>query len=244
MPERTPNGSPIYRHAPRAAGWVPPAQTIGMEEVVGHMTRHFSTPASVYHEIVSDLVHIDVHVIPPGNGRDYWTLFTTGMSDLPMAVPAGMDEFRFAELVLFLPEWWKFEGLSMVPPPQDLERWYWPLRWLKRLARLPHEHVSWLGLGHTVPNGDPPKPFFSDTQLCCWLLLPPVGMGEVVGEVAMKDGRTVHLYVLYGITQDELNLKLEQGTEALLDPFDRAGMSAVLDPSRKSSIRKKWFGIF
>ena len=34
------------------------------------------------------------------------------------------------------------------------ERWYWPVRQLKYLARLPHKHATWLGFGHTIPNGD------------------------------------------------------------------------------------------
>ena len=38
-------------------------------------------------EIVPDSVSITVHVVPPTPGRDEITLFTTGMSDLPMNVP-------------------------------------------------------------------------------------------------------------------------------------------------------------
>ena len=36
---------------------------------------------SVFHELVSDIVHIDVNIIPSDNGRDYYVLWTSGMSD-------------------------------------------------------------------------------------------------------------------------------------------------------------------
>jgi hypothetical protein len=175
----SPGGSQVYQYdKPASEGWSAPAQSRRLESLQQHFDRFFGEGDSVFHEIVSDLVHIDVHMIAPRPERDWWTLYTTGMSDRPMTVPWGAAEKRFAELILALPPGWKIDSLKATPAPEDLERWYWPFRWIKTLARFPHEYRTWLGPGHTIPNGDPPKPFAPTTRMCGWLLLPPVNVDE------------------------------------------------------------------
>ena len=242
--EPTPGGSVILRHQGREREWQPPAESKGLEEIERHVAHYFGEPATVFHEVVSDLVHLDVHVIPPGPEREHWTLFTTGMSDLPMTTPEAAAAFKHAELMIFLPADWRIDLLQSTPPPKDLERWYWPIRWLKQLARLPHDHDTWLGMGHTIPNGDPPAAFAPGTELCCWLLLPPVSVAEEAREIAVSDGRTVHLLVLHALYSPEVAMKLAKGTDALLEAFGRANVSEVLTLDRPPTTRRKLFGIF
>jgi hypothetical protein len=83
-----------------------------------------------------------------------------------------------------------------------------------------------------VPNGDPPEPLAEATGLCAWLILPLLGTSN---ELQLNGGTTMDLYALHAIHRDELELKLSQGTDALLDRFDRARLSEVLDPSRPST---------
>jgi hypothetical protein len=243
-PEVSPGGSEILRHEARERDWTAPPAVSGMEEIEQHFTTFFGEPTNVFHEIISDLVHLDVHVIPPSPERDCWTLFTTGMSDLPMTVPEGAEDFRFAELVLMLPREWKLDMLRVTPPPEDLDRWYWPIRWLKQLARLPHEYQTWLGFGHTVPNGDPPQPLSPETKMCGWFLVPPISVPEEGRSVVLADGRTVHFYCLHCLHIEEMNLKLNRGSDALLDAFDQAGIGEILQLERRSAVRQKLFGLF
>src|SRR5262249_55781013 len=102
-----------------------------------------------------------------------------------------------------------------------------------------HEHQTWLGMGHTIPNGDPAKPFAPGTELCAWLLLPPVRVPNEAQEVALADGRRVHLYVLHALFLDELSLKLSKGTNALLDAFSRVDKPETLIVDRPTTSRKK-----
>ena len=89
-----------------------------LEEMTEYIDRIFPCRKEepfVFHEILSDIVHIDVNIIPPDNGRDYYVLWTSGMSDLPMTLPDGdydKKEYERAELFLFLPKDWKFAEIG------------------------------------------------------------------------------------------------------------------------------------
>jgi len=236
--EISPGGSTIHRHQAKDREWTAPAHADGMDEIEQHIARHFGKAENVFHELISDLVHIDLHFIAPRPERNWWTIFTTGMSALPMTIPDGApEEFRFAELVLQLPPEWKLDEASL----KD-ERWWWPLRWMKQLARLPHEYQTWLGVHHTVPNGDPAQPFSAETRLCSWILYPVRGHHAAL--VKLSDGRAVQLLAMHALHLEEMSFKLNQGSNALLDLMDERGLSEVLDVSRKSLVRKKLFGLF
>ncbi len=236
---RSPGGSDILRHQPQERDIEAPVETAGTDEIEQHFARVFGEPENVFHELVSDMVHIDVHIIPPRPERNHWTLFTTGMSALPMTVPEHIEDaeqFAFAELMLTLPASWKVGNND--------DRWFWPLQWLKRMARLPHEYNTWLGALHTIPNGDPPKPFSPETKLCCWMLLPPIGVEEADQRITLKDGRVVNIYCLLPLHIEEVNLKLNKGAEALIEALDAAGVDEVIEIKRPPAVRKKLFGLF
>ena len=89
--------------------WTPPAQSgVYLDEIQAHIDKIYPCKEKepyVYHEIASDIVHIDVNVIPPEGERDYYVLWTSGMSDLPMDLPDGSrnpKEYNRPELALFL----------------------------------------------------------------------------------------------------------------------------------------------
>ena len=105
----------------------------------------------VYHEILSDLVHIDVHVLRGPREEDGTILYTTGMSDLPMSLPeeiADREDLKYAELYMLLPGDWDLGKAGSNPKDLPYER-FWPIQMLKFLARFPHEYKTWLGWGHT-----------------------------------------------------------------------------------------------
>jgi len=241
--ERSASGTPILRHAVGESGGTPPAEQTLASEIESHFEKHFGPVAIVFHEIVSDLIHLDVHVIRPGPERNCWTLFTTGMSALPMTPPPGAEDKQWAELLISLPPEWELDLLKGTPASNEDERGYWPVRWLKALACLPHEYETWLATGHTIPSGDPPQPFAPETKLCCWLLLPPVSVPAEARRIGLSDGRTVDLFALNALHLEELTLKLNKGLDALLDAFDRHQVSEVLAVDRPPAARRKLLGL-
>jgi hypothetical protein len=208
--ERSESGSPIYRHEPSQKGFVP---AIGDSETIGrvekHIEEHIGKPDMVWHELVSHLVHVDIHMVNPTPERNYYTLITSGMSDQPMNVPPGAEAFRFAELVICLPPTWKVTQADF-----QNEEHYWPLRWLKVLARLPHEYDTWLGVAHTVPNGDPPRPFAGNTQLCGMMLMQPSMLfSDAFIELHMNANKTVNFLSLIPLYREEMDFKLKHGAD-------------------------------
>lgn len=231
--EQTPGGSRVYHHRARTSEF---EVAHGDEETIAavdrHIARHLGEVTGVWHEIVSDLVHIDVHVVEPSADHDFYSLVTSGMSDRPMTVPEGADVPEFAELVVHLPVDWPLTQEAF----QD-ERHYWPIRLLKVLGRLPHEYGTWLGHWHTIPNGDPPVPYADNTALCSAMITPPVLTAAEFDELITPSGKRIAFYQVLPLHADELALKLTEGTEALLDRLNEAEVDGVVDPARPSCAR-------
>lgn len=231
MTERSPGGSEIFRHEPRERDFEPTGGDPDLvEAVANHIATHLDEP-SVFHEVVSDLVHVDVHCVPPGGGREWITLVTSGMAERPMILPDDPPEEHFAELVLALPSDW-----PLTQEDFDDEANYWPIRLLKTLARLPHEFETFLWIGHTVPNGDPPEPYAPSTKLCCALVAPAILVPDDFRELDVGEGRIVNFLGVVPLYEDEMDFKLEKGTEALFDLFDEHEVTELVAPDRPSVV--------
>ncbi len=232
-PEVSPGGSTIYRYkTPEDRGWQPPrsVRCYG-EEVTEHFQALFpNRKAFVFHELISDLVHIDINILQPTEKDDYYVLYTTGMSDLPMTLPgeiADREDLKYCELYLFLPGGWnlgKTGDLNSDLPASS----YWPIGLLKFLARFPHDYKTWLGWGHTVPNGPQYAPLAEDVDFGGAALAQP----SCVPPLKSKDGAEVKFYMVIPAYREEIEYKLKYGMEELGKRFAEGGLSLVLDPHR------------
>jgi hypothetical protein len=155
-----------------------------------------------------------------------------------MKVPEGLEELSYAELLLSLPPDWPLRQEDF----KD-ERNYWPVRLLKMLARLPHEYDTWLGEAHTIPNGDPPEPYASNTKLCCAMLAPPLLVPDEFRELKVSPEMRMHFYGVIPLYQEETDLKLKRGSEELYTRLDRQKISELLDVNRRN-VARKLFGLF
>jgi hypothetical protein len=227
--ERSPGGSEIKRYEARDRELEPAHGDPDLiEELTNHVERHLGPEPRVFHELVSDIVHIDVLHGPPTDEFPFNTLMTCGMSERPMAAPEDFPEGRHAEVMLRLPPDWPLEDEAF-----EDESAYWPVRLLKTLARVPHEYDTWLWYGHTIPNGDPPEPYAPNTELCGAILLTPV-LGPDGFDRARVAGRQISVLAAIPIHADEMDLKLKKGADELAGLFDEAELSELLDPARPS----------
>ncbi len=228
--EYSPSGAPVYRHEERKSDFeLATGDSENIEIISQHIEKYIGPVATVFHELVSDLVHIDVHLVAPDEGRDFYTLVTSGMSDRAMSAPS--NDYEYAEMVLQLPPDWRLSQEDF-----NDENNYWPIRWMKQLARLPHEYSTWIGVGHTVPNGDPPQPFAKNTGLTNWMLLPPIHFPAEFAQLPFGEDKTINFLQMFALHTDELQLKLEHGADALIEKFEAAQLSSVLEPARASVV--------
>jgi hypothetical protein len=235
--ERSQSGAPIYRHKARDREWTMPRHHAAhLEEVEAHVERHIGKVEMVFHEIISDLVHLDVLMVPATAERPYHVLVTSGVSDEPMKTPEGMEKFSRAELLIALPKDWPLTDVAF----KD-EANYWPVRWLKTIGRLPHEYETWIAWGHTIPNGDPAEPI-ADTKFIGFVLLPPDRLPTEFFQLRTEAGETIFFYALVPLFQEEMDLKLKVGIEELEQRLEKAGARFVLDVNRTNvAARKGWF---
>jgi hypothetical protein len=203
-------------------------------EVSRHVERRIGPIHTVFREIESDDLHIDVLHVKSSLFRRYEVLVTSGMSAKPMVVPEESKEPRFAEVLVVLPKGWPLTVANF-----NDERNYWPVRLIKTLARYPHHANTWLGFGHTHANGESEagtKPYAEDTSLCACILLPPSTLGEAAWSLKRSEADEVFFWSVVPLYMSELKFKIEHGVDPLLDLFDKSGVTDRIDPARPNVV--------
>jgi hypothetical protein len=239
-------GTWIIRYKPLRRELVPPKEWgVFSDEINAHLEAFRGERIQVWHEIVSDVVHVDIFQFGPTAERDFWTFVTCGMSDLPMRVPDDVPEKKSrqrAELVVSLPshlvplndegmpDWAGRKG------DRNIEEMWWPLRWVKILARFPHLHESWLGIGHTLPNGDPPERLGPNTRMTCLMLGPPATWPEHSHRLTTESEEVISFFAVYPVYSRELDYALDKGPAALFEVFDEDDVSELIEPDRNQVI--------
>ena len=196
------------------------------DAVEDHIAEHFGDFPNVFHELVSPDIHVDICIIPPRRDHDYYTLVTMGMGAHEMDVPEEVDDVRRrAEVLINLPRDWRLDEESL----QD-NRWYWPIRMLKDVARLPVSTGCWLGWGHTV-GMDEGERYDESTELCGCILLSPGVFGEDSYRCALPDGDEIEFFQVIPLYLEEIQHKIENDAETLLDVMND-DLLEVIDPLR------------
>lgn len=204
-----------------------------LEEIEAHVEKHVGKIKTVLHEEVSELVHIDVLLIPATARRPYQLLVTSGVSDLAMNMPeAGFEDHNRVELMIALPKDWPISAEAF-----ENENHYWPVRWLKKIGRLPHQNKTWIGWGHTIPNGNPVQTI-ANTQFTGVILLPSVLLPDEFYKLRTKDGNTIRFYGLVPLHQAEMDLKLNTSLEALEAKLEQHHVDIFLDNRRANTVPK------
>jgi hypothetical protein len=105
------------------------------------------------------------------------------------------------------------------------------------VAHFPHDTKSWLGTGHTMPNGNPPAPFWGSEVLDTLLFMPTIVSKDATLPDELKlGGEPVHFLWVVPLSTAECNFKLQNGYNAILGLFDQHRHPHVYDPARKSYV--------
>ncbi|MDR2346259.1 MAG: suppressor of fused domain protein [Planctomycetaceae bacterium] len=205
-----------------------------------HIKKHLGPINNVFHEIISDQVHVDVYLVKPTASIPYNILITSGMSDKPMNVPNGREELRFAELCILLPSDWPLDIESF-----NDENNYWPVRWLKQLARFPHEYDTFFCLEHTI-SGEENEPVSSNCSFCGFLFFTPMSLPKDFCNLKLENNDIIHFYCLIPLYKEEIELKNNKGLDELLKRFSQSGLTDVVNINRPNCCtkRKKLWGLW
>jgi hypothetical protein len=155
------------------------------------------------------------------------------MSDLPMTLPDSInsqDDLKFAELFMLLPDSWNPGGEFAISTDMPYED-FWPIQMIKYLARFPHEYQTWLGWGHTIPNGENYEPILEGSEMSGMALL-ELDFSPLETEKREK----IHLYMVMPVTRAEMEYKLEHGMSALDEKFSAHDLPLVVDMYRQSVV--------
>ncbi|MEK5195121.1 suppressor of fused domain protein [Bacillus sp. FSL M7-0884] len=195
-------------------------------EILDYITEQFGPIEDTISEIIpGSKVSIDIQIILPSKKHDFITLVTTGMSDFAMDDSEDSKGFKYAELVLKLPANWPINKTELTNKDN-----YWPLKWVRMAAHIPHKYDGWLEEGVILPNGEPPMPFASNTELSCIL----IGRSKEVRSFVDSENRKINFYTLIPIYTEERIKALQKGHEYLIGKFDECGVSDVLDIKREN----------
>lgn len=195
-----------------------------IDAIEEHIKEYYGDFPTVFHEIVSPDIHCDICIVPPSKERNYYTLLTMGMGAHIMNIPKELaeEEYGRAELLICLPPDWKVG--------ENSEEWFWPISLLKNLARLPINCDTWLGWGHSV---DHQQPFAETTELCGSLLIYPENVEDGADVCVLPNGDNVNFFEVIPIYREEMNLKIDNDTKALLERMQN--VSHVVNIERENT---------
>jgi len=190
-----------------------------------HLSEHLGEPEPLsLQEVVPGDPPLTIHAV---RMKDRLALVTEGMSSKPMTVPPGQEEYQYAELVIYLPKDWPLTKKALADPNH-----FWPIEWLRRIARYPHENDTWLGGPATVfANDEPPQPLAPNTQLTCLLAITEE---SEFGCLHLPDGRQIAFYTLFPLYTEERDLEKKQGTAHLLQLFQKHKIGTLVSVKRKN----------
>ena len=190
-----------------------------------HLEKNFGPVKSVFHELVSGEMHIDIYVVEPTEQFPCYRPFTCGMGAKRMELPEQAEGKRpdRIELMLSLPADWKFDKMSV----EDTNL-YWPVGLMQYLARFPWNESTWLGFGHTIPL----QKFAENTELSGVLLNYPENYPFAAGHIDLPRG-TVQLINIVPLYSEEMDYKLSCGIEGL-EKLMGSTLYSPIDPKRKN----------
>ena len=199
-----------------------------LDEYECFIQENFGEYKEVIHEIVSPDIHLDIIVVPPTAEDSYYKLITMGMGAYAMNIPESLkgNDLEHAELILYLPKSWNIRS--------EDEKDYWPIRYLKILASLPIDLNTWLGFGHTIHGNEDMTPFAENTELNSFVLVNAVNLLYENLDLRLSSGKKIIFYQLFPLHQEELEYKLENSLDDLLDLFEDDDLLPVLNIKRKN----------
>lgn len=187
--------------------------------------------ASVTSKKILDCGEYEIIAVTSDKFDDCKLLFTNGLSKIDQDVEDGNEAYTNIELFFCLPEYW------------NIDREPWPLVWLRKMGDYVMKKKSWVGHGHTIPLSEPLD--VADNQFTseAFFIMRPDYLQDHFGDDFISNAGFVPLAIV-PIYMQELEMKIRTSHNLLLRRFEKKAVDERIDMFRKSSCRKKVWGIF
>lgn len=203
-----------------------------LEAISRHVEQYIGPVKSVFHELVSRTIHLDVMVVPPTAQRPFYTLVTSGVGDLPMDTPPGREDFNRAELLILLPSEWPLEEKDFKKAEN-----YWPVHYLRMIGHFPHEYNIWISWFHTID--EPDEEPIENTPFTGLILFPPLCFSSDFAQLHCPNGDIITFCLMFPLYPEELKYSMKHGPLALMNRLEKHNVSWVVDPSRPPVVKRR-----
>ncbi len=207
----------------------------------------FGEDYTVFHELVSPDVHIDILIFKPTERCPFYTLCTMGVGAHRMKVPAaelqkeaendafvrtlifpGWDR---VELMLYMPDDWRPAWFDENADDEEKERSYWPIQLLKDAARYMVHANTWYAYSQSFA-ADGRDPFAKGIPYCAAAFISPLPDCLKPGFTLPAGGYNVSVLQMLPLRESEHDALMQGGIgEWLRDnlPADTEGMKAFME---------------
>ena len=104
-------------------------------------------------------------------------------------------------------------------------RLVWPVDWLRRIAKFPHQNSTWLGGPAVVLSGPAPDAFIAPNNKFTGMLVVDAQQMPMKSEI-------LHLYRLLPLYWEEVQFEKTHGLPALMRALDANHISTVVNLDR------------
>ena len=198
-----------------------------LEKIESFIENEYGHFDEVIHEIVSPDIHLDIAIIPPNEYQPYYKLVTMGAGAYKMNVPRELKSYKleYAEYVIFLPKEWDIKS--------DKEEYYWAIRQLKNIARLPINTDSWLAYGHTITANEDYSPVAENTEFNSFVLINSINKNnEIVNPLKIGLFKQINFYQMFPLYREEVDYKMENSLEELINKFSDEDLDPIVNINR------------
>lgn len=198
-----------------------------LEKIEAFIENEYGHFEEVIHELVSPDIHLDIAIVPPNEYQPYYKLVTMGAGAYKMNVPRELKSYKleYAEYVIFLPKEWDIKS--------DKEEYYWAIRQLKNIARLPINTDSWLAYGHTITANEDYSPVAENTEFNSFVLINSINKNnEIVNPLKIGLFKQINFYQMFPLYREEVDYKMENSLEELINKFSDEDLDPIVNINR------------
>ncbi|MEL6310838.1 MAG: suppressor of fused domain protein [Planctomycetota bacterium] len=211
--------------------------------IARHVAQWFGPVEGTMEEAKSIYFPLMRHMCLPNDRLDCVTLVTSGISTLPMNVPAGTEAPRLVEFIQHLPKYWR----PPTPAEHETSRLAWlaknyPLSQMTMVSRMPAMFGTFFAPGHTISDSPKPDPFAPGVDFCAWYVRIPRSIPKEAMFIGKGKG-TIALLEVVPLYQEELALINKKGSEEIERRWKRFDPTMMYDPKRPNFGKKK-LGLF